>query len=82
MERKKLKHLSCSIKQCYSELTLHFLCDRWRRVSISVKGNSVTLLDNCKVVGTKTLDRSDAGLDISGVVFIGAEYGMDAKFEV
>lgn len=71
--------MRCVVSMCPCVVSL---CRRWRRVSISVKGNSVTLFDNCKEVETKKLDRSDADLDTSGVVFVGAEYGMDAKFEV
>ena len=49
----------------------------WRRISLSIKGNSVTLLDECKEVGNQELDRSSAPLDTEGVIFIGNQ--MDAS---
>lgn len=48
---------------------------------MSIKGNTVTLLDECKEVGNQELDRSDAPLDIEGVIFIGNQMSSDAPFQ-
>lgn len=50
---------------------------------MSIKGNSITLFDDCKEVETKTLTRSDDGvLDTEGLVFVGREIESNAIFEV
>jgi len=64
----------CSTPDC--------LISRWRRISLSIKGNSATLLDECKEIGSRALDRTDADLDTDGVVFIGREMESLAYFEV
>ncbi|CAN7992290.1 unnamed protein product, partial [Ixodes pacificus] len=55
----------------------------WHRLSLSVKGNSVTLVKDCAVRGTEAIDRSDeAVIDHSGIILIGQKFYDDEVYQV
>ena len=47
-----------------------------------MKGNSVTLFDECKEVGSRNIERTDTPIDDNGVVFIGKNIEGNEFFEV
>ena len=50
---------------------------RWHRVGISVKGTSVTLVLDCKVLDVLPLNRTYPGsqIDTSGFIYVGSRPG-------
>ncbi|XP_040065128.1 collagen alpha-1(V) chain [Ixodes scapularis] len=55
---------------------------KWHRLSLSVKGNSVTLVKDCAVRGTEAIDRSDEALiDHSGIILIGQKFYDDEVYQ-
>lgn len=71
----------------YNQNKFNFLCIfprfRWHRLSLSVKGNSVTLVKDCAIQETEEVVRTDEMLvDSSGLTLLGQKFDSDEMYQV